>query len=78
MTTKRSKVSRKKTNANHGEDEEDEGGVAEKVLMTIKSINITALTTSTEILATMKGHLIFLQETAATEAVAKKCAKYLR
>ena len=40
-----------------------------------RSVNITSLLGCLEILAEMQGHLIFLQETAATKAMAKNAAK---
>ena len=47
-------------------------------MIDIQSLNITSLSANTELLAKMSGHLIFLQELAATKAMVKKSAKYLR
>ena len=66
------------------DDEHNEGDkdrrqeVVKMQQLEIRSVNITSLLGSQEILAEMQGHLIFLQETAATKAMARKVVRELK
>ena len=58
------------------EEREEKGEDYEDV--EVDSVNVTSLLGSVDMLAKMKAHIIFLQETAATKAMAKKAARALR